>query len=73
MLPSNFEWEDVKSLSPMPASYTAYKYEAVSKEYALAVNSVLRRRKAQPEDAMDGLEKKLMRLTGLPAKPQESP
>jgi trehalose/maltose transport system substrate-binding protein len=58
--------ELLKSAVSRPALFTGDKYEAVSLEYATAVNSVLRR-KATPEAAMAGLEQKLTKLTGLPA------
>jgi hypothetical protein len=45
---------------------TGPKYDQVSREYSAAVNSVLRRT-VTPEEAMAALEKRLMKITGLPA------
>jgi trehalose/maltose transport system substrate-binding protein len=54
------------SVVARPSTVTAQKYDAVSREYAKAVNSVLRG-KATPEAAMADLEKELVKLTGFPA------
>ncbi len=56
----------MKTAVSRPALDTGEKYDAVSLEYATAVNSVLRR-KATPEAAMAALEQKLTKLTGFPA------
>jgi trehalose/maltose transport system substrate-binding protein len=56
----------METMVARPAIVTGDKYEAVSLEYAKAVNSVLRH-KATPEQAMAQLEQKLMAMTGLPA------
>ena len=56
----------MKGVVSRPSLITAEKYDQVSGQYASAVNSVLRR-KAEPEQAMADLEKKLMQITGLPA------
>ena len=77
--PAVLERSDVKSrtlllsVSPQllnnfvsrPSLIAGDKYDLVSREYAAAVNSVLRR-KATPEAAMAELEKKLAKITGLP-------
>jgi trehalose/maltose transport system substrate-binding protein len=56
----------LQELVVRPTSTTGPKYDQVSREYSAAVNSVLRR-SATPEDAMAELEKKLLKITGLPA------
>ena len=49
-----------------PSALTAQKYDEASREYANAVNSVLRG-KVTPEVGMADLEKQLVKLTGFPA------
>ncbi len=61
--------ELLQGLVARPSSVTGAKYEQVSRAYATAVNSVLRR-KATPEDAMADLETELVKITGLPAQSQ---
>jgi trehalose/maltose transport system substrate-binding protein len=56
--------ELMSTMVARPAIAAGDKYDAVSLEYAQAVNSVLRRT-ASPEDAMAKLEKRLVELTGL--------
>ena len=54
------------SVVARPSTLTAQKYDAASRDYAKAVNSVLRG-KATPEVAMAELEKELVKLTGFSA------
>jgi trehalose/maltose transport system substrate-binding protein len=58
--------ELLQGLVARPTSMTGPKYDQVSREYSAAVNSVLRRT-VTPEEAMAALEKRLMKITGLPA------
>jgi trehalose/maltose transport system substrate-binding protein len=56
----------LQGLVARPSSMTGPNYDQVSREYAAAVNSVLRRT-ATPEAATAELEKRLLTLTGLRA------
>jgi trehalose/maltose transport system substrate-binding protein len=58
--------ELMETVVARPSLIAGENYDAVSHEYAKAVNSVLRRT-ATPEAAMADLEKSLIKITGLPA------